>query len=31
MLVTQRGIELYFNTRDSDPTTDLRKRVCDDK
>ena len=28
----QRGIELYFNTRDHRfSTTDLRKRVCDDK
>ena len=28
----QRGIELYFNTRDHRfSTTDLRKRVCDDR
>jgi len=28
----QRGIELYFNTRDHRfSTTDLRKRVCNDK
>ena len=31
-ICNQRGIELYFNTRDHRfSTTDLRKRVCDDK
>jgi len=29
-ICNQRGIELYFNTRDHRfSTTDLRKRVCD--
>ena len=31
-ICNQRGIELYFNTRDHRfSTTDLRKRVCDDR